>query len=824
MMRSRKITFKIVLSYVLLLLLSIVVVFMIYIETQRLIEAEKSIQFDRNRIMKMNKILILMNQAESAGKIAIRTDDESALKYFLDKNCVLQDSIIAFKKNVASEKHLQKLDTVQYLLDLKSENLQELKALQSADSSAIIIRNAIEKLSSLESSLGYYVLDDRNNFKKNKKQPTKNQIVTSDEQASSLVNKYKDIKIPPTRSLGTLDKTVLETLALLNKVNAENAKYKSEQKEKIQKLWHNDNLFSERLNSLLSDFEQDILKSSQKILDERSVAFQRSKLILMISCIIAIIIVIISSFMIVRDFWRIQEFRRELENANIKTQQLLKNREQLISMVSHDLRTPLSSIIGYSQLLHNESVSQKTSNYVSHIKYASEYIQNLLDELLDYSKIEAGKVQIQKVPFNLHQIIQEVAENVYSIYKDRPVSLHVNTDKFLKETHFSNDVHRIKQVLYNLISNAFKFTEKGSVTIKSTYEVIDNEVFSISIDVIDTGIGIKNEEQFHIFDEFMQANDNISKKYGGTGLGLNISQKLAQLLKGKIKVKSKEGEGSTFTFEFLTQKVSKNEKNDSQEVICTKKCEEITIIVIDDDLSVLRLIEELLLRKGIQVKTFTHAKKVLSQLDLLDFDMIITDIQLPEMNGFHFVKLLKNSYKKDQIPPILAITGRKDIIESHYTENGFAGILRKPFTPFQFYEKLHYFFQNVDYQEDTSEEKTHSDVANYQPESLELFMGNDPEGITAVLQDFFAETLKNIDLLKSAAQNNDYTPIKSVSHKMLSMFGQLNAQRETAILLFLETAENQEVSVLKEKITALEKLFLEECKPYIERYIKRLSD
>ena len=167
-MRSRKITFKIILGYVLLFLISSIVIYTIYTEIQKLTILEESTQIDRNNVLKISKILTLMNETESAGKIAIRTDDEDALQFFLDKNCALQDSIVSFKKHISPEKHLQILDTVQFLLNLKSENLQELKALQSTDSSSVIIRDAIEKLSSLEPTLGYFLLND-NSISKRKK-------------------------------------------------------------------------------------------------------------------------------------------------------------------------------------------------------------------------------------------------------------------------------------------------------------------------------------------------------------------------------------------------------------------------------------------------------------------------------------------------------------------------------------------------------------------------------------------------------------------------------------------------------------------------------
>lgn len=814
-MFSRKITLKIILGYTLLLLISSIVIYAIYAEIQKLTTLEESIQLDKRKILKISRILTLMNETESAGKIAIRTDEEEALQFFLDKNYTLQDSIIDFKKNISVKKHLQMLDTVQYLLNLKSENLQELKALQSADSSSTIIRNAIEKLSSLEPTLGYFLLNDKSIAKRKKiseTQTTPSNLSKRD--ASTLVNKYKKLKIPPTLSLGKFDKTIVETLSLLNKVNEETAKYKNEQSQKIQKLWHNDNLMTERLKILLSTFESDILQSSKTLNEERSYAFEKSKLMLLIAGIVATIIVVIFTSIIVRDFLRIQKFRRDLENANIRTRQLLKNREQLISMVSHDLRTPLSAIIGYSELFNKEKITQKSKNYLSHIKYASQYIQKLIDELLDYSKIEAGKVQIQKVPFVIYETINEVAQNVSSIYKEKPIELVIECSESLKKNSFSSDSYRVKQILYNLISNAFKFTDKGKICIKADAQLSENELFEISIAVADTGIGIKPEQQSLIFEEFMQANSQVSKQYGGSGLGLHISQKLAHLLNGKISVESKENVGSTFTFCFAAKKVTKSER---KQPICVKPSNEIKIVVIDDDTSILSLIGELLTRKNIKMIPFSSGKEALSAVPQLDFDMIITDIQLPEMNGFHFVTLFKELYKNaETLPPILAITGRKDVPESYYTENGFAGMLSKPFMPEQLYDKLNLFFQDIENEQYSS---SPSVVASeYHPETLRQFMGDDTQAIKSLLADFVKNTIDNIGVLKTSLKNGDFDKIRAISHKMLSMFGQIKAQRESEILIHLSSFENEDENHLKEQIERLETLFLEDCKPTIENF------
>lgn len=814
-MKTNKITIKVIASYVLLFLVSVVAGYVIFKEIQKLSHQEKINQEDRNKIIQISKILSLVNDTESAGRIAMRTDDREALQLFLEKNVYLQTEILKFRRDISSEKQVFTLDTIRSLLNLKSENIQELKAFQETDSTSIIIRSAIRKLSSLEPYLGYE-LYSKETYRRRTPEKTPPDI-------ASILKKYKNIKIPTTFKNTKFDKVVLETLSLLNKINEDTEESKSQINEKMQKLWQNDVQISRKLDDLLHNFEEEVLANSQKLSLERKQIFENSKNLLMIAFLVALGIIVISSIVIINDFVNSQRYRRRLEAANRKSNNLLKNREQLISMVSHDLRTPLSSIVGYSELLSKQNISEKGQNYLSHIKYSSEYISKLVDELLDYTRIEAGKITIEKVPFNTTEIIDEVANNVKSAYKTKDINLSLSFSETVNNLNFSSDAYRIKQILYNLISNAFKFTEHGTVHIQADARQLNGDEYEIGIAVTDTGIGIKKEQQQHIFDEFTQANDEISKRYGGSGLGLHISQKLAHLLRGKIYLESYENKGSTFTLRFLAEKVVERTKT-TQIITNDKNPDLITIIVIDDDLSILSLIEELLKQKNINAITFNNGKEAFEQMENFNFDLVITDIQLPEMNGFHFVTLFNEQYKNNPLP-VLAITGRRDVPESFYMKSGFSGILPKPFTPEQFYQKLKIFFPKLDTEvEHKPIMVSNNIVGGYTPEILESFMGDDREGIIGIYEHFLKESSENIQTLKLLADRQDYKGIKAIAHKMTTMFAQINAKRESEILIILNKVLEEVPTELHAQIHTLEQLFENECRPAIEQYLKKLIE
>ena len=820
-MRLSKITVKVIVSYVLLICVSVVAGYIVFKEINKLSNQEKINQEDRNKIVQISKILSMVNETENAGRIAIRSDEKEALQTFLEKNVYLQNEVLKFRRDITSEKQLLTLDTISSLLNLKSNNLQELKAFQESDSTSIIIRSAIRKLSSLEPYLGYEFFAKKENTKKN----AVSDAPTSD--IASILKKYKGVKVPATfekiKKSNKIDKVVMETLSLLNKVNEEAKASKSLINEKMHKLWQNDVQVSKKLDDLLHNFEEEVLINSQKLSQERKTIFENSKNLLILSFLIALGIIAISSIIIINDFVTSQRYRRRLEAANRKSNNLLKNREQLISMVSHDLRTPLSSIVGYSELLGKLDITEKGKNYLSHIKFSSEYISKLVDELLDYTRIESGKVVIEKIPFNLPEVIDEVASNVKSAYKNKQVALSFAFSDIVNNLNFSTDAYRVKQILYNLISNAFKFTEQGTVRIEADARLYKDDIYEIGVAVTDTGIGIKEEQQEHIFNEFTQANDEISKFYGGFGLGLHISQKLARLLNGKIYLESEEGKGSTFTLRFLAEKVV--ERTRTTPIITSDKlAEDINIVVIDDDQSILSLITELLKQKKIGAITFTNGKEALSALEKLQFDLVITDIQLPEMNGFHFVTLFNEKYAVAPLP-VLAITGRRDVPESFYTKSGFSGILPKPFTPEKFYEKLKVFFPNLNTEVEHKPIMVmpYNNTNGYTPEVLESFMGDDIEGIVGIYKHFLSETEENLQKLEASAKVQDYATIKSIAHKMTSMFAQINAQRESEILIVLNKLDKEVPEDLEEKIKNLTHFFKEDCRRIIENYLSSFS-
>ena len=492
----------------------------------------------------------------------------------------------------------------------------------------------------------------------------------------------------------------------------------------------------------------------------------------------------------------------------------MQSREQLISTVSHDLRTPLNTISGYAELMENTNLTSKQGDYIKNVKSASEYVGNLVNDLLDFSKLEAGKLNIEKVPFIAAHLIQETAENLQALYKNKKLKLHLELDESLQKTYLG-DPFRIRQILTNLIGNAFKFTENGHIKISANTKSKRGSSVVLKIDISDTGIGIPKEKQGLIFKEFSQADDNTDKKYGGYGLGLTISKKLTELLEGRLNLESSVGQGSTFSLELPLQITNKKHELKTETPYMAPK---LRMMIIDDDTSLLRMLKELTESMAITAHTFTNFLQV-EEDSHLAYDIVLTDIQMPQISGFEVLqKLRSGDYKHYKKQPIIAMTGRRDLEKEAYTSIGFSEVIKKPFTKQELITVLK--LMGIETQktiEIKSVEKKPFDIVdpNKEPYSLDFiysFLGKNEDAIQEVLQTFLMDTKTNMQLLEDTVNTNDHAQINHVAHRMLPMFRQLKVQSSVSILerfeLLKESSSNsyalrKDMDTLKENVTIL---------------------
>ena len=668
--KKSNIPLKILLSYLALSLLAFIVGWILYSENTVFYNSENKISNDKTKILKVSNLLSNLYKTESLARQTIQSNSEIDFDNYKKQTDSLKTEIDSLKLSVSTQFQKTLLDSLKYLLGTKTANILQLKSIKNKANSEVLVKNAINNLTRMELSLSKLRVED---LVKNPASMGSYQLNVLKKYVSVLNQNIPDDSTN-TLSKKASDSILLASKTLLNNVKKETAKRKIAASVEENKLLENEFSISEQSRKILSIIEQEIILNTTKTDFEKENSLRKTNNIVTIAAIVGLILTLFFSILIINDFSKTESYKTQLEIANSKTKTLLKNREQLISTVSHDLKTPLSTIVGYAELLGNSELNKKQAYFIQNIKGSSEYISKLVQDLLDFTQIEAGKIAIENIPFSLSEILNNVAKSIQSIYSHKNIKLDINFDKKF-ENKIIGDPFRLRQILSNIIGNAYKFTETGIIKIDAEVS-IDASLIEIKIE--DSGIGIHEKNQELIFQEFTQADENIEKKYGGTGLGLTISKKIIEILGGKLGLQSTFGQGSTFKIELPLKYDNCSPANEKAIIINNKN---LTVIILDDDINLLNLTAEVLKQNNYNVLKFTDARNALEAIKTEPFDILITDIQMPNIDGFEFVSLLTNPDSNYKNQPVIALTGRTDLETQIYKIRGFDTVVNKPYTP-----------------------------------------------------------------------------------------------------------------------------------------------
>ncbi|MCR9227453.1 MAG: ATP-binding protein [Flavobacteriaceae bacterium] len=767
-------------SYVALGMLASLAAFFIYNEFKSYASSKNQDQ-SNEKLLKTNRLLTQLYDAENLSKLALQTKKPQDLKSYAQKVDSITQFIDSLKplaqKNYSSQS--SKLDSVQELLSQKVFNNAELRKLKVRNENNTSLDSVLKALHAMEVDMGRITPETfAPNF--DKLSPEAKESIRK---SVAILNK----NIPNTdgnSDANNIDSILEVSKAILNKAITETATAERTVLQKELEIYRTDLELSQKLRDILSDFEQEMAQNTYLDALQQEEALKKSTRLAGGAVILGLIIVIVFTFMISKDYWKVQEYRERLERAKKYSESLLKSREQLISTVSHDLRTPLNTISGYSDLIGQSGLNSEQSNYIKKIRSSSDYVEKLVNDLLDFSKLEAGKIQLDKVPFLLSQLIEDTAIDFEEMQSKKRVSLQLEIVEDLKNP-IINDPFRIRQILSNIIGNAFKFTDEGHIKVSATV-VEKSKCKWAKIEVEDTGIGIPAEKQEAIFQEFTQAGTSTQKKRVGYGLGLTISKKLTELLGGTLRLSSKMNKGSIFTVEIPIEFSNIEIKEDVSKTPILKP-DELSILVIDDDQNILGLISEVCKLNDVKTTTFTNFDDF--QISKLHgFDAIITDIEMPTIDGF---SILEQANSTGYTNPVIAMTGQQIGNKSEYLDAGFTDVLQKPFSAKNLLKALSFVsntHSNQDIPDTISSMFTIRNISAF----LDSF-----ESVKEVLQVFLDNSIKNMELLFATIANQDYTDIRAISHKMLPMFRQLEVH--DAIQL-LEVLENISDDVEGEKV------------------------
>lgn len=549
---------------------------------------------------------------------------------------------------------------------------------------------------------------------------------------------------------------------------------------------------SQRVNQLLENIEHDEQEAARvKLIQEEEIRKNAAKTMAHIA-IAAFILVLVFSVVIARDITRNNHYRKELEKAKLYAENLLVAREKLMLTITHDIKAPAGSIIGYIDLLIRLVNDKRQQFYLSNMKSSAQHLLALVTSLLDYHRLEAGKMDLHPVTFNPHELLTNIYNSFLPLAEKKELQLTLK-EKLPETLNLEGDPFRIRQITENLLSNALKFTAAGEITLQAEYH--GNQFV---LRVSDTGCGMTEKEQEKIFKEFTRLRSAQGQE--GFGLGLSITRKLVELLGGKIEIESTPGKGSTFQVSMPLPSISSKTFHGTTPTTTQVSERLLRILIIDDDRIQMHLTEAMLHNleeefEGLKIKTVCceHPEELVTELQNGKFDLVFTDIQMPAMNGFELLKHLRSlHFAQAQSIPLIAITARGDMDETDFQRKGFAGMLQKPFSQSDLCRILTHVFSlqtneaalptqtGIPSSPKLEEEKSY----NFSP--LTAFSEDDPKAAREILQTFAQETRKNLKKIQDAMQMEDMESLCAVAHKMLPTFIMIEARKAIPSLQWLE--------------------------------------
>lgn len=706
---------KIIFSYIVLLTIIIFIIGLVHYERGQRAQIEQHISEIYIAQEFLNETHRKIIELSLLGESVFNWNKED-YRYYCEKEEVLKALLLTAKLHNKGLTLYEQLDTISQLFNEKEKHLFH-------------IMNTVEQRAYADSLLIHKLPLASRRATQSK------QVVRRKKGLLGFLGGKKKIDIPPSpKVLFSLNNTIID----------QQKKYAKNMTLYADSLSKQNTLLNDKLNQLLILFSKHVqMTLLQKEMMIRNI--QRSSSTWMTVGLCSVFsLLILSSVILNKYIKRNQKDRLQLEEINGQNKEMLEMRKKIILTVSHDIRGPLTTINGSAELALKASKQEKKDMHLKNIIASGKHILRLVNSLLDIYRLNESKETLNNFPFSLHRLFNRITSEFMPIANNKGLAFSVQ----MPQINFTlkGDADRIEQITDNLLSNAIKFTETGSIQL-----TVDYNIDKLIITIHDTGIGMDKETMQYIFNPFERASNNTNVE--GFGLGLSITKRLVNLLSGEISVESQLEKGSTFTV--LLPLTQTNEKiAEEKESIFQNPCFSQRILIIDDDPMILEIAKEMLERNGMYCQTCKNSKDVVQEMRQNNFDLILTDIQMPGASGFHLLDLLRNStIGNSKTIPILAMTARGDKSITAFTNAGFAGCIYKPFEQRDLLAAI-----------DSATKKVYGKSLNFTAFTT---------GVTnkqKILRLFKDETQKNIQDLQNALYTLDIEKLQQTVHCMLPLW------------------------------------------------------
>jgi len=761
------------------------------------------------KLTKLNQVFEEITTLDQSQRAEAIENPEKPYKYFLDQSGFLHLMIDSLEMLPWDTVQLKRLESLHTILDnrnelfvsylkVKAELANNREFSSQLDTLSILLReNQFRADSSVitteRKTITHYLNDsaqaaktDKGFFKRlfSKRKP-KNQTPKT---APTAVQEELKVKVD-TLAIARQGANMDEIHKIIKDLEKDQRSQRAKLQQKELELINANSLFINQLLNTLHEVQNEELQIMRASNDHASQVVNEG-----ISRINFLVIVFFLGgaflvFLILIDISRSNFYKKQLEKARDQAEELSMIKQRFLANMSHEIRTPLQSIIGFAEQLKKGGAGNKES--VDAIYSSSEHLLQIVNEVLDYSRISSGTFTLASEPFQLLQLVREVESAMRIQAQQKGLTLVLETND-VQDISLTGDSFRLRQILYNLIGNSIKFTFRGFVRLSiKTFEQDDK--VKVQFEIADSGIGMTDEEVKKIFNQFEQANPDISKKYGGTGLGLTIVKALVDVQHGDIQVTSEPGAGSTFTIKLQFAKAAVQQQTVTQTKLSDISTFNSKVIVVDDDAMILKLCSLILKKNKISHKTYSDVDELIAQRADPAVSHFFVDIRMPKINGVQLCSILKPKY--GQHAKFIALTAHvlPEERQNLLTE-GFDLVLTKPFHEAALLEALGL---------------SHSDaISSNLPDFKQvrqMTMG-DEALFQSVMQQFVAESESDLARLETVMQS-DKKVTREIIHRLAGRFGQIGIYDLSAIF------HDIEVGLVKGKE-------LHELKPEIETAVK----
>lgn len=806
-----------------------------YFSVTKLLASVESLSEPNEKLRNLNQLLADIYQLDKSRSVFVEEDTSHNLDYYNQ----IQNEIKKLEAIVSDSTELKKLKGISYSVNelmVVYKGLEEVKkSLYNRNFSNEALYNIERKIKRKEElsrlqNLGKIRIGIDPSALKDQNQTTDKSPKSINKDVTSSGTLAGDGKEDMDKIKGTLrlnlnrlnpvddvmpvdtDSIIYTVRQMVLDINNEEQYLRSRLSELEQELNDKNRELIMNIQSVVTSLQNESLLRSKA---ENDSAYELTyKLSILLGVLIAVGVVGSSGFIysIIREIKKAEAYQEKLAEAKRRSDNLAKTKQDFLASMSHEIRNPLHVIQGYNEALLKTNLGEAQTEYVRMIQFASGTLLGIVNDILDFSKLEAGKIKIEKGIINPDTFFKDI----HSFFKQKATDSGLSLEFSVllpKNKYLLGDDLRINQIMNNLLSNAVKFTEKGKVSVRVSMDNADNLVLEVS----DTGMGMDESLQANLFKEFNQGDGTISRKYGGTGLGLAIVKKLVDLQEGKIALASKSGEGTQVTVSIPTTLLEKKEESAVHEV-SSNVVGNLKVLLVDDDEMGLKFTSLLFSGLGAEVVAYSGGIEFMNNFVEEDFDLVLLDIQMPEIDGYQVFKSLRSNEKYQQVP-IVAMTANvftKD--RESMIKEGFNGVLLKPFNETELVNIIVEFVK-PDKEEVllaapeklipylSSEDEGRNPTSDYSLVDIRKFCMGDEALFKEVVEGFYTQTGLDLIMMNKACDEEDYETIQFIAHQLSSRLGQLQFKyKDLAKEIELDLKRNSTQDIQEKVWTLTEKI------------------